>query len=257
MNILVTGCTRGIGLAVTEQLLANGNNVYGVGRSEEKLEQLAAKVTGLSGYFFPIKLDLLSDASYIEETISNKVDFENLDGLVNNFGGTSDNFGSFLSLKISDWNYAFDANVKSSVILSKLYIQNSKDVRNRSIVFLSSVAGVRPGKFNPHYGFMKAGLIHLSKGLANSFGELGFRVNCISPSQLDDDTFRDDITDYSKRVGVTRERAGIFLTEEVMRKRNYKYFGSSRDVADLIIFLLSDRAKLISGQNIVADCAGL
>jgi 3-oxoacyl-[acyl-carrier protein] reductase len=257
MNFLVTGCTRGIGLAVTKQLLDCGHDVYGVGRSSLKLEALEKKYAFHSGNFIPIQLDLLSDPLIIEEVIGNNVDFANLDGLVNNFGGTSDNFGSFLSLNMNDWRHAFASNVTSSIILSKLFIQRSVSVRDRSIIFVSSVAGVRPGKFNPHYGFMKAGLIHLSKGLANSFGHLGFRVNCVSPSQLNDDTFQDDIVDYAKRVMLKKDDAEQILTEELMKKRNYKYFGSSVDIANLIVFLLSDRAKLISGQNIVADCAGI
>jgi NAD(P)-dependent dehydrogenase (short-subunit alcohol dehydrogenase family) len=257
MRVLITGCTRGIGLEATRLMLDAGYHVYGVSRSAEKLEAIVNQLKDTIGVFNPIVLDLCSDQNNIEHILKENVDFEVLDALINNFGGTSDNFGSFLDLSIEDWDYAFRVNTRSAVVISRLFIKESKTVRDRSIVFLSSVAGVRPGKYNPHYGFMKAGIIHLSKGLANSFGHLGFRVNCISPSQLDDQTFKDDVADYAKRTNSDLSESAAKLTEELMKKRNYKYFGVPSDVSNLIMFLLSEKAKLISGQNIVADCAGI
>jgi NAD(P)-dependent dehydrogenase (short-subunit alcohol dehydrogenase family) len=234
---LVTGGTRGIGAAVVQRLLDAGAQVVSTARSAP--ESAPAGATFFAG-------DVSSDAG-AREIAANAVDaLGGIDIIINNAAATRTFVDGSLSIPDADWVDALDLNFLSAVRINAALVPAMIERgTGGAIVNLSSTAAlVKPGPLL-HYGSAKAALIAYGAGLAKELGASGIRVNTVTPGNVTTgggDEVRNTLAD----------RFGIPI-EAINASNPLGRIGVPSELAELIGFLVSDRASFVTGANFVAD----
>lgn len=249
---LVTGGSRGIGFSIAEHLGSEGITVAICGRNEKDLtsaiRKLEKKGIRCRGY--------RADATKPEEVSSViseiKKDFKKLDILVNNVGGVRQ-FSNFEDLSDENWHEVFEDNVLSTVRFTRAAFPLLKESGNGRIVNILSLAGKRPGNFNPHYGAMKAAMIHTNKYLSNQWGKYGIRVNAICPHTVRGGVWVRDVKNKAKMFNLSYEEAEKEMIEEVSSRTPLGAVAELHDVSSLVSFLVSPQAQFITGAAISLD----
>ncbi len=233
--ILVTGSTRGIGLAIA-QLLAESGAVVGIhGRDWSAAQAVSAamnakglKTVAVSGDFD----DPENGARCVKEFSSLA---GGIYGLVNNAGGGK--AGAFRGVTLDKWRTIFRTNLEAAVLASREAYILMRSKQEGAIVNIASIAAHGPGKWmSADYAASKAGLVSLTKSLAFEAGRLGIRVNAVSPGIID--------TDMTS-----------LLTEDMRKGLNIPMarLGRPQEVAAATAFLLSGSAKYITGEVLHVD----
>ncbi len=237
---VITGASDGIGRAICLLLNSLGANVIAVARNKEKLENLSLKMVHKDNFHYIIK-DLSINIDEIPMFITSIAkEYGKLSGIVHSAGAIE-----ILPLKaITEKNIdnIHSLNFKSSVMLAKGFANKKNNIgSNSSILFLSSIASLLGYKGLLSYATSKGAINSLTKSLAVELAPSKIRVNAISPGHINTELFNQNKELYSKE----------FLNElDTM----YPFgLGIPEDVANLTIFLLSDKSKWITGQNIVID----
>jgi NAD(P)-dependent dehydrogenase (short-subunit alcohol dehydrogenase family) len=252
--VLITGGTRGIGLACVNKFINEGWIVIFCARNKTKIDEIIIEFNKKENFdIFGIDVNLKSkdDVKKLLDFVKSKTN--KLHALINNVGGLNLDFGGLEDLKEESWISAYELNFLSTVRLSKEALPLLRAANSSSIINLSSLAGKRPGKFNPHYGAAKAAVIHFSKYLSFYLAKDNIRVNSLCPSSLDDETLKDDIIDRAKRQNLTLLEADTIMRTEVLDRCPLKKIGTPAYIADLIYFLCSDSASTITGSCFTID----
>lgn len=176
---LVTGASSGLGEHFAKVLSRSGASVVVAARRKSKLEALVSELRK-NGQSLATEMDVTCEES-IDAGIENAVmEFGGIDILVNNAGVAAP--ASFLQGSEADWDFVMDTNVKAVWNLMKKCAQQMKKSRNGgSIVNISSILGVQPGKGHTHYSVSKAGVIQLTKNAALELWGENIRVNALCP----------------------------------------------------------------------------
>ena len=221
----VTGASGGIGRAITKQLHQLGAHVYISGSNMEKLQALGAEL----GANYTIKQCDLSDSAACANLLN---DIEKLDILVCNAGITKDG----LSIKMSekDFNSVIDVNLKANFLLNQAAIKKMMRARYGRIINIASVVAVSGNPGQANYCASKAGLIGMTKSLAQEVATRGVTVNTIAPGFIESN-MTDTLTDTQKDV--------------IMQKIPSKSFGKPEDIAAAVSFLASPLTSYITGQT--------
>ncbi len=229
---IVTGGSRGIGRAIVEAFCAQGAKVYFTYKSNEDLaKELAAKTGALAlkcNQENPAEIEEVSDKIFANE---GKIDI-----LVNNAGITKDAMS--LMMPEADWSAVINTNLNAAFFWSKNVAKKMYTQRSGSIIFISSVSGLIGISGQANYSASKAGMLALSRTFAAELGAKGIRVNSICPGFIDT-----DMTSKLPKDFVRNQKERISL----------KRFGKPEEIANVALFLASDAAAYITGQNIVAD----
>lgn len=234
---IVTGGSRGIGQSIVLQLAAAGAEVlFTYAQNHQAAQQLLNMCRDKGAKVSAIQCDL-SVADQVNEFKAKAADsgFSQVDYLVNNAGITRD--GAFHQMHAQQWDDVLQVNLLSlhKVTQALLYpLIYSKG----SIVNVSSVAGMMGQAGQVNYSTSKAGMIGFTKALSKELGPLGVRVNCIAPGYIETDMVGHFSSEKKKQ-----------LVSNVSLKR----FGSSDEVAQTVLFLLSDAASYITGQVLTID----
>lgn len=244
-NVLITGGTKGIGRAIAENFLVANANVAVCARNKESYHQLKTAYPNS-------KLILLqADASKEEDVcdaLKKVIDiYGSLDILINNVGGAI-KFGNFSQLSSQDWMKAFKLNVMSMVYFSKHAIPYLKQSQSPKIVNISSISGVEPGAYNPHYTSTKASTINYSKYLGNFLAPDGILVNCVCPGTVETDSMEHAIEQIAKEQNLSKEVLKVKLMEEEIKKIPLKKLGQGKDIASFVLFLASDLVRWVTGS---------
>ncbi|MEO0215144.1 MAG: SDR family NAD(P)-dependent oxidoreductase [candidate division WOR-3 bacterium] len=223
---IITGATSGIGLATARVLKREGWNLSLVGRNTEKIQLEFSED-------LIIKADI-SDYKSAEETVSKTVErFGKIDALINNAGQTLDK--PLIRLNTDELENIFRVNLFSAFMLTKAAL---KYLKGGVVVNVSSVVGIVGNAWQTSYAATKAGLIAFTKSLAKEMGSRNIRVVAVAPGYIE----------TPMTEGLPDEVKKKYL-ESIALKR----FGKPEEVAEVIAFLVSDRASYISGQVIVVD----
>lgn len=242
---LVTGGSKGIGRAIVQALAEDGARVAATARGAEALQAMKQELPDLK--ILTVAADA-TDQEAVNSVVTRVIEtYGRLDILVNNVGGAG-KFGGFPDLADADWRSAFDLNVLSVVHFVRAaepYLRKSAHGR---IINISSIAGVQPGAFNPHYTVTKAATINLGKYLANYFVKAGVLVNVVCPGPVHSDSWDDNVRRVARERGIPMEDARQQVEREESAKIPLGRVGEGGDVAGLVAFLASDKASWITGS---------
>lgn len=237
--VIVTGAGSGIGAAVAKQAAADGANVLLLGRRVNKLEETASAI-GDGALVQQCDVTVQAD---IDRAVALAVDtWGRIDGLVNNAGMFI--MAHSLEMTREQWSQVIDVDLTSSFFFTQAAGRVMARGGGGSVVNIASVNGHQGEPLNAPYNAAKAGLIGLTRSLAMDLGRLGIRVNSVSPGYVDGTPMADDTGDADEPMSV--------LLRDWQRAPLRRMVDTS-EVADLCVFLLSDRASGMTGSDVVVD----
>ena len=235
---IVTGASRGIGLAIAQALVERGDRVCITGRNLEPLAEAAAQLGSDQVIYVAGKAH---DQAHQDETITKTLEaFGRIDYLVNNVG-TNPVFGPVLDLTSEVARKIIDINVVSAFEWTQRVHRAWMGANGGAIVNVASVAGLRPAPGIGLYGLSKAALIYLTEQLAVELAP-SIRVNAVAPAVVK--------TKFAQALYEGRE-------QEVAQHYPLGRLGVPEDVGSAVAFLLSDGASWITGQTLVLDGGAL
>ena len=237
---LVTGSSRGIGLAVAEQLAAAGFNVALICSSEAGLPALreqAGRIAGEHGVQVVAIAASVADEAEANALVEQAHEaFGRLDAVVNNAGITRD--GLMVRMKDDDFDRVIDVNLKGTFHICRAAGKIMMKQRYGRIVNMSSISGVGGNAGQANYAASKAGVIGLTKTIARELAARGVTANAVAPGFIS--------TDMTDALSEKQREA---IGEQIPMKR----FGTVDDVAHLVGFLASEESGYITGQVICID----
>jgi NAD(P)-dependent dehydrogenase (short-subunit alcohol dehydrogenase family) len=241
---LVTGASKGIGLAITQGLVDAGAFVVAAARSSSpEIDALAE-----AGSVRFVAADLGSaDGPAALVSAAGDVDI-----LVNNVGAATTRVDGFLSVTDEQWLHSLTLNLLSAVRTTRAVLPGMLAAGHGTIVTVASVNALLPDPAVIDYSASKAGLLNFMKSLSAEFGGRGIRVNCVSPGPVETDLWLGGggVADtVSKASGLAPEEVASAAVSGSATKR----FTHPEEVADVVVFLAGDRAANLTGANITLD----
>jgi 3-oxoacyl-[acyl-carrier protein] reductase len=232
----VTGASRGIGRAIALALAKAGARIVVASNEPENNEKVAAEIRETGGEAFTVFLDLNSAESIKEAFSTAQQHFGRIDILVNNAGVTKD--GLALRMKKDDWDLVLNINLRGAFLATQQALPGMLKERWGRIVNIASVVGQsgNPGQVN--YVASKAGIIGLTKALAQEVGSRNITVNAVAPGFIE--------TDMTAKL--TPEQR-----EAMLAKVPLKRGGQPDDIAAAVRFLASDEASYITGHVLAVN----
>jgi NAD(P)-dependent dehydrogenase (short-subunit alcohol dehydrogenase family) len=238
---IVTGATSGIGRAVAVKFAVAGARVAAVGRNRENLDALQNEIEQTGGIIKTIRADVTdeSDAQKIVETTVEN--FGQIDILINAAGIIGN--GTIENTALNDWDEMMNVNLRSVFALMQKTIPFLEKTKG-NIVNVSSVAGLRSFPGVLAYCVSKAGIDQLTRCASLELAPKQIRVNAVNPGVV--------VTELHKRSGMDEENYAAFL-EKSKQTHPLGRAGSPDEVADLILFLASEKAGWITGVTYSID----
>ncbi len=227
----ITGASRGIGRACALALAQAGSRVAVAARNQEQLEALADEIRSQGHEAFAVAIDLANSDSIKEAIARTAKDFGPIAILVNNAGITKDNLA--LRMKKEDWDTVIATNLTGAFLAIQQVLHGMMRERWGRIINISSVVGEvgNPGQAN--YVASKAGLIGLTKSIAQEMGSRNITVNAVAPGFVETDMTH----------GLSEE-----LKAKMLANIPLKRIGRPEDVAAAVRFLASEEAGYITGH---------
>jgi 3-oxoacyl-[acyl-carrier protein] reductase len=233
-NVVVTGGSRGIGLAIVQTLAAAGHTVIAIARNETKELAAASEQAPGSIYFVSFDLRQTENIHTLVRTLRER--FGPIYGLVNNAGlGTE---GILATMPISHIQSLVQVNTVAPIILTKYVVRSMMHEGAGRIVNISSIIASTGYSGLSVYAATKASMIGFTKSLAREVGRLGVTVNAIAPGFLHTELTA-SMTDEQRR--------------QIARRSALQRLPEVKDVADAVAFLLSDKARNITGTVLTVD----
>jgi NAD(P)-dependent dehydrogenase (short-subunit alcohol dehydrogenase family) len=242
---LVTGGASGLGLAVANQMVAEGAKLVLVDWDHKALEAATARIAQSGGEVRSVQGDV-SDPATATEAIEMVISsFGRLDILFNNAGIDPLGARSVVETDISDWDRILDVNVKSAFLMSRAAIPLMRQSGGGAIVNTASIAGIKPAGDEAAYSVSKAAMVSLTGALALDFAADGIRANCVCPGYMEM-VMTDRRRDLTQEQQVARA-AGAAARVPLGRQ------GSYEEVAKAVLFLAGPDASYVTGAALVVD----
>jgi NAD(P)-dependent dehydrogenase (short-subunit alcohol dehydrogenase family) len=243
--VVVTGANKGIGLAVTRTLVAEGAYVVAGSLSTENLDGLD-RVTA-------VEVDLAGvdgPAMLVQRALE---EYGRLDVLVNNVGAVRIRVDGFLAVPDDEFEWALRMNFFTGLRATRAALGAMIEHGSGSVVNIASVNSFyEPDGATVDYGVAKAAVVNLSQSLAQEFGSRGIRVNCISPGQVSTDLWLGE-NGVAATIGTANGVAADAVRKAAAAAIATGRFTTPDEVATLVAMLASDRTGNVTGVNYVID----
>ncbi|KSU60570.1 short-chain dehydrogenase [[Bacillus] enclensis] len=241
-HILITGATGGIGYAAAKAAVAAGARVTITGRNEEKLSELKQECG--DGDVFAVRADLSKPQARDQLVEAAANEFGPITGLLNSAGIGGGDIVENLSEE--DLRGIMELNYFSLVELTQLVYKGMKDKEKGSIVNIASLSGLRGTHGNSAYSASKFAVVGFTQAFALEAIEHGVRVNAVCPGYVDTEMGRNAIKSKGERNGRSYEEQLELAKESIPSGR----LTSPEEVANTIVYLLSDAAENIVGESV-------
>lgn len=231
-KVLVTGGSRGIGAAIARELAHEGASVAITYVSREDAALAVLKELPGTAHL-AVKMDVGSEES-IEQGLDQILkSWGQIDGVVNNAGITKDTL--LLRMKAEDFDQVVNTNLRGTFLVTRNVLKPMLKARKGSIVNITSVVGQTGNAGQANYAASKAGTVGFSKSVAAEVASRGIRVNCVAPGFIN-----------TEMTGVLTEDQKKMILSQIPLGR----IAEAKEVAQVVSFLLSDRASYITGQTL-------
>lgn len=238
---MITGASRGIGKDIARGLAAEGCRLSVCARGREDLEETVRELRGRGAEVLASALDVTDEEAARGWFAETRERFQAVDILINNVGGSRP--GGNLSASGEDWQSGFALNFFSALDLCRLVVPSMRERKQGCVINIASIYGREWG--GPMtYNAAKAAMISLSKEMARELAADGIRVNSVAPGSI---LFPGGSWDRRRR------EQPVEIASFVERELPAGRFGKPEEVADVVVFLASDRAQWISGACINVD----
>jgi len=234
---LVTGGSRGIGREIALALASEGANlaITYTSKQDKALDVVKElKETGVNAV--AVKANVTDNDEVVNMVKKVEKELGKIDILVNNAGITKDNL--IIRMTEEDWDSVLDVNLKGVFLSTKAVARTMMKKRYGKIINISSVVGMNGNPGQGNYSASKAGVIGFTKSMAKELSSRGIRVNAIAPGFIETDM-----------TNVLDEK----VKNEVIKNIPLKTFGKPKDIANLVVFLASEKSDYITGQVIKVD----
>lgn len=236
---IITGSSGAIGIEVLKTFVENGYYVtaqYNKNRASIDALILQLEKEGIKDRINVVQADFL-DISQVERLYNEHIKvFKTVDVLINNAG--VDFYSLAQDVCCEDYDRVVNINERAPIMLSALVLKNMIEQKFGKVLFVSSIWGASGGSFESLYSASKSSLIGYTKALAKEVGPSNINVNCICPgvieSPMNEGYSQEEMQDIIDRTPISR-------------------IGKPQDVAELLLFLASERASFITGQTITID----
>jgi 3-oxoacyl-[acyl-carrier protein] reductase len=230
---LVTGGSRGIGLAIAQALHSAGARVAIAARDLDRAQQAAR---GLGDGAVAVACDVADSGQVERAQAEAEAAVGGISILVNNAGLTRDNI--LMRLGDDEWDAVLDANLKGAFHTTRACIKGMMKRRQGRIINITSIVGLTGNKGQANYAASKAGLVGFTKSVAREYASRGITANCVAPGYIE--------TDMTNALPEAARKA---LLDSIALGR----LGQPGDVAGAVLFLASDLASYVTGQVLVVD----
>jgi len=233
---LITGAARGIGKEIALAMAREGADLAMCDVNEEALDQAKADIETLERRCLTEVVDV-SKAGPAEDMVNKTLDkFKRIDILVNNAGITKD--GLIVRMKEGDWDAVLAVNLKGAFNFTKAVSKVMMKQRYGRIVNIASIIGIMGNAGQANYAASKAGIIGLTKSCAKEFASRGINVNAVAPGFI--------------KTPMT-EKLSDEQREAMLKAIPLKRFGEPQDVANVVLFLVSEASSYVTGEVIKVD----
>ncbi|AQU80919.1 MULTISPECIES: SDR family oxidoreductase [Planococcus] len=236
--VIVNGGTDGIGKEVVYFFCKEGATVHFTGRDRDKGSQVESDCNG-KAHFYQVHNENVDEIENFFKTL--EADEHPVDILFNNAGILSTGMGPLSRVKLDDWNYLIAVNQTAIFLYMKYSLLVMSKKRNGVIINNAAILGndkVNP--MLPAYSGTKAAVVAMTQSTALRFANLGIRVNCISPGPTETDL---SINAYGGKENYEKQSKG----------HPRGSYGKPSEIAEVVLFLASDKASYINGAEIVVD----
>lgn len=236
-RVLIVGGGQGMGEATARLLASLGADVALLDLEVERAERVRDEIVKAGVQSFAVQGDVTDEASLVAAIARVERDFGPVDGLVTIIGMAA--WSSLIDMSTETWDQDHNRNLRYVFVAAREFARNliGRGAPG-SLVTISSVDGVRSAQNHGSYGAAKAGLLNLVRTMAQEWAPHGIRANCVAPGGV--------VTPRIPLGPADREAEGMALVP--MKRR-----GTTEEVANAVVFLLSDMASYISGQTLAVD----
>jgi 3-oxoacyl-[acyl-carrier protein] reductase len=247
-GVIVAASSQGIGLAAAEAFAREGAQVAMCARNESTLREAAEKIRKeTSAEVYDAAVDVTDSArvQHFVEDVAKR--FGRIDVCVTNAGGPPAK--NFLSISADEWRKAVELNFLSVVHLAKAVIPHMQRHHWGRIITITSVTVKQPVAELTMSNAVRAGVVGLVKSLSNEFGKDGILVNNVAPGYTATERLQELAGVRALAAGATPEQIYQSWAAEIPLRR----LGEPKDIADVILWLASERAAYVTGQTVLAD----